>query len=525
MDAPTRPLSGVCVELRDYVRILRSRIWLIGACVGVVVVAAVVISFLQKPTYQGVSEVVVTQQNTGITMLGTPQPDTGYQPGRDDVQTQADVIASPRIARQVITALGLQTTVDALMSRVTASADSGTNIVTVRAVDPSPERAAQIANAFADAYISWSRDSQRASIKAAADDVERRLVEAQEQIVALDSAGGMGSVANQVKLQAAKDLYTSLADKLQQLRIAEQLATGKGSLLTSATVDPVKVSPSYRNNLALALALGLLVGLAAAFIAEQLDTRIKSVDEVPSLCGAPILATIPDVKARAEGPDQVALAQRSDNAESQAYRMLRNSLDFINIDGDIKTVLVTSAVPNEGKSSVAANLAIVLAQAGKQVYLVACDFWLPAADRFFDLDARLGLSDVLRGAARVEQITQRPKGLENLWILPAGSTPPNPSELLGSAAMGTMLAGLRKSVDWVIIDSSPVLATADAVAVSRWADRVLLVARVGVSKRDSTRDACMHLANVGKPVVGEVVLAPAENVAAGGYYGYHAGRL
>ena len=513
------------MELRDYVKVVRARMWLIALSVVVVTLGAVALSLLQKSAYQGVAQVLVTQQNTGITMLGTPQPQVSSQP-EGDVQTQIEVIQSPRIVEQVIETLGLNTTVDSLLKRVAVSADTGTSLITrviqIRVTDASAAGAARIANSFAEEYVAWSRESQQASIKAAADDVQLRLAQTQEQMVALEATASApgASIADKVKLQAAGSLYATLADKLEQLRIAEQLATGTGSVLSSAAVDPVPVSPNPSRDAALGLAIGLLVGLGVAFQVEHLDTRIGSADEAGAIYGAPVLASIPTEKVDKGEPLRLTLRERPGSPAAEAYRMLRNNLDFINIDKDIKTILVTSAVPSEGKSTVAANLATVLSQAGRTVMLVDCDFRRPSTRQFFELDHTVGLSDVLAGTGDLWAAAQRPEGPDGLWVLTAGRMPPNPSEILASEAMNGLMANLRGSVDWVILDSAPALAAADAAAVARWVDGVLVVVRVGVSKRDAARTSCEQLRNVGARVLGLAVWAPADSVAAHGYYGY-----
>jgi capsular exopolysaccharide synthesis family protein len=510
------------MELRDYLKVMRARVRLIVLSVIVVTLGTVAFSLVQKPAYQGVALVQVTQQDTGITMLGAPQAQQSYTPGRDEVQTQVEVIQSRRIAGMVLQRLGLSGSIDSLLSRVTVSADTGTNNIEIRVTDPSADGAAQIANAFADAYVTWSRDSQTSSIKTAADDVQRRLTAAQAQIVAIEATATArgASSADRVRLQSATTLYSTLADKLEQLRIAEQLATGTGSVLASATVDPVPVSPRPVRDGALGLAIGLLVGLMAAFLGEQLDTRIKTPAEAGEIYGAPVLASIPTEKVSKSELSRLTLTERPGSPAAEAYRMLRNNLGFVNFDKGIKTVLVTSAVPSEGKSTVAANLATVLSQTGSKVVLVICDFYLPAADRFFGLDYTVGLSDVLVGSHELLPSLQKPEGFDNLRVLTAGALPPNPSELLGSAAMGTLVADLRGWADWVIIDSAPVLATADAAAVTRWVDGVLVVARVGSSRRDAAHAGCEQLRNVGARILGLAVWGSIESVVTRGYYGY-----
>lgn len=512
------------MEPKDYLQVIRSRLRLIALSVGVVVAGAMVLSLLQRPAYEGVAEIVVAQQNTGLTVLGTRQEQTSYQPGRDDVETQVQIVRSPRTASRVKEILELPDSVGGLLSRVDASADTGTNIISIRVTDSSAPRAAAIANAFAEAYIEWSRESQRESIKAAADDVEARLVQAQEEIVEIEpTATGPGAtVAQQVKLEAARSLYANLADSLQGLRIAEQLATGKGSLLTSATVDPSPVSPSYPRNAGLGLSIGLLAGLAAVFAAERRDNPIRSAQDAEAVYRAPTLANIPLDRPLKGGPAQLAITEPSGSPSAEAYRMLRTNLGFVNMGDKTRALLVASAVPGEGKSTVAANLATVLARAGSRVVLVICDFHVTAAERFFfGLDYTIGLSDVLNHRETTSEPLQQPKGYDNLWVLPSGKAPVDPSELLGSEAMGILMDALRDMADWVILDSAPVLATADAAAVARWVDGVLVVSRVGVSRHEASRAACAQLANIGSRIVGLAVLGSAESVAGPGYYGYH----
>jgi receptor protein-tyrosine kinase len=430
------------------------------------------------------------------------------------------VINSPRIANQVISELALRESAADLLKRVTASADTGTNNIAIQAIDASPAEAAAIANGFAEQYVAWSRDMQAGSIKTAADDVQRRLTDAQKQIVSIE-ATATASPSDQARLQAARSLYSTLADKLEQLRIAEQLATGAGSVLASATIDPAPVSPRPVRDGALGLVIGLFVGLVCAFLAEGLDTRIKTADEAGVIYAAPVLANIPTEKVSKADLLRLTLAERPGSPAAEAYRMLRNNLGFVNFDKGIKTILVTSAVPSEGKSTVAANLATVLSRAGSKVVLVVCDFYLPAAERFFDLDYTVGLSSVLAGSSSLSEALQQPAGFENLSVITSGPLPPNPSELLGSEAMHRLVDALRESADWVILDSAPVLATADAAAANRWVDGVLVVARLGVTKRDAAHAGYEQLCNVGARILGLAVWGPMDTVTSRGYYGYH----
>jgi receptor protein-tyrosine kinase len=494
------------VELRDYLKIIRARMGL--GIIGVVVVLALAMawSFTQKPTYHSQSQVIVLeQQNSGAILLGSAQDQVPIQPDQAFVLTQAEVVQSTGIAAKVIDSLRLNTTPALLLHRVTASTDGQSNVVTIDVTDASPAAAARVADAFATAYLNWSRDNQVASIKAAADQIQQRLTDAQAQVNALAKQKNPQSAATQAALQAAETLRTSLSSKLEQLRINQQLATGSASILASAAVESTPISPSHTRDASLGLAVGLLAGLGLMFLAEQLDTKIRTGEELEQIYGAPVIGTIPTEKFGKNEVSRLTLVQKPGSSAAEAYRSLRIGLDFINFERDIKTLLVTSAVPSEGKSTLAANLAVALAQAGNTVVLLSCDFHRPATSTFFDLKGTVGLSDVLTGSHGIGDALQKPEGVERLSVVVAGPVPPNPSELLGSSRMEAIVGALRESADWIILDAPPVLAVADAAAVARLADGVLLVTRVGTTKREEATAARDRLANIGARILGLAV--------------------
>jgi succinoglycan biosynthesis transport protein ExoP len=503
------------MELRDYLKVIRARWYLIALGVLVVVGAALAYSYSQKPTYQGQAEVIVLkQQNGGAILLGSAQDQLPSQPDQSFVLTQAQVIQSPALAERVIASLDLSTSATALLQRVTASTDGQSNIVTIDAFDASATGAAETANAFAEAYVTWSRDSQVESIKAAGDQIEQRLKETQARVDALTRPKGGVTAATTSDLRIAEALRATLAAKLEQLRINQELATGSASVLASAVVDPNPVSPNHTRDGALGLAIGLLVGLATVFLTEQLDTKIRTPQEAVDLYGAPVIGSIPAESLKKNGTSRLTVVHRPASSAAEAYRGLRIGLDFINFKHEVKTLLVTSAVPSEGKSTVAANLAVALAQAGKTVVLLGCDFHRPTTGALFDLKGDIGLSEVLSGAHGIGDALQGVPGIGRLSVVIAGQTPPNPSELLGSSRMEALINNLRETVDWIILDAPPVLATADAASVVRLADGVLIVTRSGVTTREDTRAARDQLANIGARVLGLVVWGMKKDSAA-----------
>jgi capsular exopolysaccharide synthesis family protein len=507
------------VELRDYLNVIRARKWIIIQAVVIVTLTALVVSFLQPSTYQGQATVLVSEKDTGAALLGTSLSDFS-QPERG-LQTQVQLMQLRPLAETTIRALDLQVTPDDLLSRVSVSAVGQTNVVTIVVTDSTAKRAADTANEMAKAYVDWSRETKRESIKSAADEMQKRLDDAQAQILDLGKKIESSGKSDQLtaELQIATGLYATLADKLEQLRINEQLEVGSGRVVSAAIADPSPVSPKPVRNGALGLAVGLVFGLGMAFLSEYLDNTIKSTEEAEKLYGVPVLGHIPSEQFEKGEKRRLTIVQHPGSPAAEAYRVLRNSLDFINFQHDIKTLIITSAAPGEGKSTVAANLAAGLAQAGKKVVLVSCDFRRPTTEQFFGVQNLIGLSDVLTGVNSLKSALQRP-GDEQLLVLTAGKMPPNPSELLGSEKMRDLLESLKEWGDWIIIDTPPLLAVADPAAVARWADGVLLVSRGGVSTREAAKKARELLDKVGARIIGAVVWG-LEEAGSGRGYGYY----
>lgn len=511
------------MELREYIQVIRVRKWVIVQAVVIVTLTALIVSLLMPKTYEGTAQVLITEKDAASAILGNALP-LSSQPERA-LQTQVQLMAIRPVAEAAIKRLNLRMTPDELMRGVAISGVGQTNLVRIIAKDQNPERAAKIANAIADEYVRSTRDAQRSSVAAAADEVERRLEEAKQEV--LDLGKRVANSSNKssdlaAELQIAANTYSTLAEKLEQLRINEQLESGPGRVVSPAVVDTEAVSPRLARNVTLALVLGLALGVGIAFLYEYLDNTIKSTDELEKLYSAPVLGTIPVDRMDRSTKRRLAIVEDPGSSTAEAYRVLRNSLDFVNFQNDIRTIIVTSAAPGEGKSTVAANLAAALAQAGKRVVLVSVDFRRPTTDQFFGVNNMIGLSDVLLGTHSLKSALQRP-GDDQLLVLTAGKMPPNPSELLGSAKMRDIVQALGDWGEWVIIDTPPLLAVADPASVARWSDGVLMVSQAGVSTRDAGKRALELLEKVGAKVVGAVVWGLDESKAGSSGYGHYAG--
>lgn len=512
------------MELRDYLAVLRRRKWLIGALVTVVVTSALVLSFLQKPVYRATARLLIAPDRS---VFGGDR--TAVDPGF--VDTQMQVIQSAPVRDVVRSTLGSA-------PRVSTEAVGTTSVVEVSAESNKPQAAADIANAYVDAYLSFRRTQAGDALAAASKELQGKVDALQRQI---DSLSGQlaalppctvsppsPSCIQRDSLQQDRDSVISqqvpFKQKLDQLQVDSSIGTTGAQAITPAAppTDPVRPTP-IRNGL-LALGVGLVFGIGLALVFEHLDDSIKGQDDFERHAGdVPVLAPIPSVpgwKDR-EGTRLVALHEPA-SPSAEAYRTLRTSIRFLAVDRPLRTIQVTSPRAGEGKTTTTANLAVVLARAGERVVVVSCDLRRPRLHEFFGLSNDVGFTSVLLGEAPLSAALQRVNPDDDrLWLLASGPLPPNPSELLSSARASEVLTGLEGYADTVLIDCPPVLPVTDAAVLSAKVDGTLLVVAAGTTTTKQLSRTVEVLRQVGAPLVGAVLNnAPAET-AYGYSYGYY----
>jgi len=282
------------------------------------------------------------------------------------------------------------------------------------------------------------------------------------------------------------------------------------------------VVPKKTRNLAIGLALGIVLGIGAAFVRQLLDNTVKDQLTLEQITDVGVVGNIPLAKERRK---QAAISFDTDNSSSaEAFRKLRTNLQFLAVDNPPRVILVTSSVPNEGKSVTALNIALALAEAEHQILLIDGDLRRPSLDTLLGLVGTVGFSTVLSGQITLADALQK-TNVPNLTVLTSGAIPPNPSELLGSFAAKKVLDDLRLHFGYVIIDSSPLLAVTDAAILAASADGVLIMARYGETKREQLAYAVRSLGDVGAKLLGAVLtMTPARKNSSNdysysGYYG------
>jgi capsular exopolysaccharide synthesis family protein len=400
------------LELSDYLRILR-RNWIVVAAstlLGLLVAGAVSLSV--TATYTAKTQLFVAIQSSGS--VSELQQGNTFSQAR--VQSYVKTATTPVVLQPAIDNLGLDTTPAELAGRITASADLDTVLINISAADSSPVQSAAIAQAVADSLIE------------AVDRLEK------------PSQGGTSPV--------------------------------RLSVITPATAPNVPSAPNTKFNVMLGLLLGLGAGIGAAMLRSALDTKVRGESDLRRITGASILGGVAYDADAAKKTLLTQVAQQSPRAES--FRQIRTNLQFAHVSHSSKTVLVTSSVPGEGKSTTAINMAIAMAQAGQRVALIDADLRRPMVGEYLGLDRTAGLTTVLVGSATLEDLIQ-PWGDDELYVLTSGKIPPNPSELLGSEAMKTMIAALERDFDAVVVDAPPLLPVTDATVLAQRVGGVVLV--------------------------------------------------
>jgi succinoglycan biosynthesis transport protein ExoP len=449
------------VDLRDYLRILRKRWIVIVSLTLLGTGSAAAITIAMTPKYEASTLVYVQVQSTG-TVGELAQGSTFIQ---NQVKSFAEVVGTPRVLDSVITRLDLEESAGELAQSIAATAPLDTVNVQISVTRDDPAEAAQIANAVTSSF---------------------------RQVVGEITASSGASPTSQVTVSVLKD----------------------------ATVPASPASPNSSSSLLMGAFVGLALGLGLAFLRELLDTRIRNERDVTALSDAPIIGGITYDPGAVKRPLIVQEDPRSVRAE--AFRTLRTNLQFLEIEPGPRSFVVTSSIPSEGKTTTAANLAIALADSGAQVVLIDADLRRPKVAEYMGIEGAVGLTDVLISRAALADVLQ-PWGRSNLAVLPAGAIPPNPSELLGSRAMATLIKNLESEFDLVILDLPPLLPVTDAALVSKLTRGALLVVAAGRTQKGELAGAVSSLENVGANLAGIILtMMPTKGPDAYGYgrYGY-----
>ncbi|WP_022926316.1 polysaccharide biosynthesis tyrosine autokinase [Serinicoccus marinus] len=428
------------MELTDYLLLVRRQWRLILGVALAVLLATAVVTALSTPQYRAQAQVFVSTSG-GDTAADLAQ---GSNFAQRQVATYADIVTTPIVLDPVAEEFDLDGSAS-LSQRTTAQVPAGTVLINLAVTDEDPQRSADLANGIAEQFSRTVQDLERIE----------------------------GSDSSPVK----------------------------ATVVQPAAAPSGAASPDVPRNLLLGAVLGLLLGIGAGVLRDVLDSRIKGESDVSRVSEEPVVGAIAFDKDAPEHPLVVEIDPHSPRAE--AFRTLRTNLRYIEADNQPKTMVFTSTIPGEGKSTTTANLALTLAQSGATVCLIEGDLRRPRLLEYLGLENAAGMTDVLVGRADLDDVVQ-PWG-DNMWVLGCGPIPPNPSELLGSTAMSRLVETLEERFDYVIIDSPPLLAVTDAAILSTQADGVIVVVGTKLVRRDQLDRALGSLRKVDANVLGLVL--------------------
>ncbi|MBA3728199.1 MAG: polysaccharide biosynthesis tyrosine autokinase [Actinobacteria bacterium] len=526
--------------LREYIGVLWARKWSILAITLVGVLAAVLVTQRQTPIYTSKITVIASDPLAQIyARQGGPNmsAEQSLVYSFPVAQCASRILETPELTplnadltevcggdalTGVVPPQGIKKTL-----RVAVPPDS-TNLE-ISSSDPNPKVAQAIAQAFALAY-EFDRNTQAtADLDSRRKPLTDQMAQLNKDLTAANEALSIALTNNDPEgISIAQSDKSRIEQEMADLRLLlYDLSPTKlipPQIVAPATLPTKPTSPNLVLNVAAGFLVALALGFGLAFLREKLDDRLRGRSDLEDRAGVPVMAVIPQVpRWRKKSEARLITQEQPKSSVSEAYRTLRTSILFASVQRGLKTIMLSSAIPGEGKTTTASNLAVVLADAKKRVILVSADLRKPRLHKFFGLPNDIGLSNVLAGEVQPWEALRDP-GVENLRIIASGPVPANPAELLQSERMGELLAELREVADFVILDTPPVLLVADSSALAPLVDGIVLVADAEGTTRGSVAHTRDQLEQVDAPLIGAVLNnfdpSTARSYNYRGYYGY-----
>lgn len=466
---------------------------------------ALAYSHVKTPLYKAATQLIYQTQVSITDPLPTGVDSATIQL---EVGSVGNIIASPSLAASAQKVLGKHS---GSFSVSAAPDGGGGNTVSITVISSNAQTAARAANSYAQAFTAYSKQSQMS-----------RVLQAEQVIQSRMNAFTTPAARRSVE-------YQTLYQDLQDLQILEATVTGDFSVLVPATTPTKPYTPNpVRNGLVGAVA-GIVLGIGSVLLLEQFDTRVRTQEEATSILSMPLLGQIRKLSPKKLNDTPLFVLTDSNGAAAEAIRKLRGSLEFANIDGDLKALYVTSCLQHEGKSLMVCNLALSIAATGVRVVLVDGDLRRPQVHRYLELPNSSGVSTVLTGKTDLRHALHthaagltlaavstrgRPQAspgdrTDVLHVLTSGPVPPNPAEVIASKSFSNLVAELQSEFDLVIIDAPALLAVGDTAAISRSVDGVVFLVDITRAKRPLLLEAAAQMAQMPCRKLGLVILSPA----------------
>jgi capsular exopolysaccharide synthesis family protein len=484
--------GGGAPSLLDYLHVLSRRKWMFLATFLLVPVVAVALSLRQTPVYEATADVLL-KPPTASDIGGVP---TGTVDPARFAETQALLARVPDVAEAALGKVPqTDLTVEEFLKKSGVVQTPGSDYLTFTFKSSDPRLATVLATEYAKAFTAYSMKSYLQPYRDHLDDVNRQLGD-------LTAAG-----------ETHTKTYRDLAEDERELSAQVNFPQDSAQVVREAD-NAFKVAPRTKRNGGVAVVLGLILGLGAAFLVEALDTRVRSTNTVRDVLGIPVLGQLATPPKSVAKRGKLVMLAAPTSPEAEAFRTLRANLAFANAQHKARVLMITSAIDEEGKSTTAANLAVALARGGRSVVLVDADLRSPRMHELFELPEKPGLTDLELGDADLEDVlreidildtNERGGRVGKLEVISAGDALHDPDELGAEAAVARVVREVWSRADFVLLDAAPLLRVGDAVALSAHVDGLLVVVRMQ-SLRSATLDELERtLASTPTPKLGVVI--------------------
>ncbi len=509
------------IDLRRYAAVLWRWKWLLVACTLLAAIGAFVASRLMTPVYEATTTLLVNEAPDSQT-----SDYNALLMSERLARTYAEMLTQRPVLTETLQRLELDLNLEELEEAIEVQSLRDTQLIAVTVEHENPYTAAEIANTLAAVFQERNDALQQSRFAESKASLERQLARLNDQIEETEAAlAALGDPrdaegkAEAERLTAAlaqyQASYTTLLQSYEELRVAEAQTVSNVVQVEPAEPDFEPVRPRTLLNTALAAVVGGMLGLGAVFLIEYLDDSVKTPEQVEQALGLPVLGTIAEMAPAEDGKPHVAAEPRS--AVAEAFRALRTNIQFAAVDRPLHTLLITSPGPEEGKSTLCANLGTVMAHGGRQTLVLEADLRRPKVHHHLGLTRKYGLSDLfVQDPLSLDGAVQE-TAVPGLRAIASGELPPNPAELLGSERMSQILEALKAEADLVLIDTSPASVVTDPVVLAGKVDGVLLVIEPGKTQLPAAEGAVEALRRAGANVIGVVF----NNVPLrrAGYYG------